>query len=96
MKTPIHIEYAIQCNMDDIEGQPRWWIATNWFNSPADANADWERFVIRNKNEGLNWKFGKRMIRRIVGAYEVISAKETAMLLTPATGKSNGGGHADA
>ena len=96
MKTPGHFEYAIQCCMDDIEGQPRWWIATNWFNSPADANDDYERFIIRNKNEGVNEKFAARMIRRVVCDYEALSAKETALLLAPTPWTWKGGNYADA
>ena len=88
-KPETHYEYAVQWCTYDIEGQPSWWIATEWYNDPMDAENAYSRFLLRNENAGLNPTLGKRMARRMVGEIEVLSAAETARVFSSWADKRN-------
>ena len=93
MSRPTHTEYAVQGCLPECCEVPTWWIITDWYTTPTDANNAWERFILRNKNEGYNLVFLKRMIRRTVEEYEVLADVETDRLLSE---EAKGGGHGQA
>lgn len=71
----MHYEYAVEVSMENIEGYPQWWVLTDWRRRQDDAKRDFERFMLRNRNEEIDPPIlAHRMVRRAVGEIKVVCA----------------------